>query len=399
MLKVIASNTAAQLLAKFFGAGLTLLTTYATIRVAGLEVYGDLTKIFVLVAVGMTAIDFGLNASAIRTSRTPSLLNARFRQVLLARFLLALCSALILNLTIFFLPGGYSPEVKRIFWLGSLSIIFQGFYTSSNLYFQYHLYFWRSTLSVVAGSLFGALLTFLFLSLSPSLYHLVLATTLGYALLSVVSLLLLPRPLLRSLPPLRSALRALRTSLPLGLILLLSVLASKIDTILLGIFRSSSEVGEYGFAYRIFDVILVLPVFTMNVVYPLLTHAPSSAASRTLLRQTTLTMGVLSVAIAALVWTLAPTLLYLKAGMFLSVTTLRYLILALPLFYLTAPLMWHLISRKKDKFVLFTYSLALVFNFVLNYFLIPAYGAPAAALVTGATELLIYLTLLYFSRL
>ena len=60
MFKKIATNTLAQLVAKFFGAGLTLLTTYYIIRLAGLELYGNLTKVLVLVAVGFTAIDFGL---------------------------------------------------------------------------------------------------------------------------------------------------------------------------------------------------------------------------------------------------------------------------------------------------------------------------------------------------
>jgi O-antigen/teichoic acid export membrane protein len=70
MLKKLVSNTVAQLIAKFFGAGLTLLTTYFTIRLAGLPLYGDLSKILVLVAIGFSLIDFGLNAEAIRR-KTP----------------------------------------------------------------------------------------------------------------------------------------------------------------------------------------------------------------------------------------------------------------------------------------------------------------------------------------
>ena len=75
MFKNIASNTLAQLTAKFFGAGLTLLTTFFTIRIAGLDLYGDLSKILVLVALGFTAIDFGLNADAVRRATgVPSML-------------------------------------------------------------------------------------------------------------------------------------------------------------------------------------------------------------------------------------------------------------------------------------------------------------------------------------
>lgn len=396
MLKRIASNTLAQLVAKFFGAGLTLLTTYATIRLAGLELYGDLTKILVLVALGTTAIDFGLNAEAIRSSRNQVELARNFQSVLVIRLGLSLLALLILNLVLLFLPGGYSPAVKSIFWLGSLSLIFQGIYTSSNLYFQYHLNYWRSTLSIIAGSLLTTLLTFAALLTTPSLPLLVLATTLGYLLLSIVALLLLPRPLF-ALPPLALVSRVFKRSLPLGLILVLSVLASKLDTILLSIFRSSQEVGQYGFAYRIFDVILVLPTFTMNAIYPLLVKRETPLESPHLLQRTTLAMGFLSVLLGLLVWVLAPALLYVKSELTLSVVALRYLALALPFFYLTSPLMWHLVSQKQDRSVMTTYALALAFNFTLNSLFLPHYGIPAAALITGLTELLIFLFLLYYS--
>ena len=64
--KSIFSNTVAQLFAKFISAGLTLVTTVIIIRLAGASLYGDLTKSLVLVAIGFTAIDFGLNAEAVR---------------------------------------------------------------------------------------------------------------------------------------------------------------------------------------------------------------------------------------------------------------------------------------------------------------------------------------------
>ena len=146
MLKKIFSNTVAQLVAKFFGAGLTLLTTYYTIRLAGLDLYGDLTKILVLVAVGFTAIDFGLNAEGLRSSRDDLSMRQSLAQILLARLLLSVAVVIVLNLIVGVLPGGYSPEVKSVFWVGSLAIIFQGIYTSGNAWFQYQLSYWRSAI-------------------------------------------------------------------------------------------------------------------------------------------------------------------------------------------------------------------------------------------------------------
>lgn len=402
MLKAVASNTMAQLVAKFFGAGLTLLTTYYTIRLAGLPLYGDLTKILVMVAIGFTVIDFGLNAEAVRYGTTPARLRSVLGSVILTRLLLSILVIGILNLVIYFLPGGYSPAVKHIFWLGSLAIIFQGLFTSSNSYFQSTLSYWHSTLSVVVGSLTGTALTLYYLFTSPTLPHLVLANTIGYLVMALSSLLMLctsgalvPEKCLQTRSGLGGPL--LRRALPLGLILIASVLASKVDTVILGIFRSSSEVGEYGFAYRIFDVILVLPVFVMNSLYPVLIRRQGGASLAPLVRRTTLAMGTLGLIVALALWLSAPLVLFVRPELTLSLQILRLLSLATPLFYVTAPLMWALISARRDQIVLWVYLAAAIFNTLANLVFVPSRGAPAAALATGATELLIFLALLYYS--
>lgn len=400
MFKTIASNTMAQLVAKFFGAGLTLLTTYYTIRLAGLPLYGDLTKILVMVAVGFTAIDFGLNAEGVRSAKSEIEMQQNLRHILLARLFLSILVIGVLNLIIIFLPGGYSSDVKAVFWLGSLAIIFQGIYTSGNAWFQYNLSYWRTTISVVVGSLVGTLLTFYYLKYAPTLSNLILANTLGYLSMSLTTLLLLPttitKTFTRLIRPGRMIAGLLLRSLILGFILIFSVLASKIDTIILGVFRTAGEVGEYGFAYRIFDVILVLPVFVMNAIYPL---SLKDKKVPHLISQTAWVMAGLGVLAAILLWCFAPLVNLVKPGLTLTSGVLRLLSISLPLFYITAPLMWGLISLKRDKVVLYIYLGAAIFNATINLIFIPSFGSPAAAINTGLTELLIFLSLLYFSHL
>ncbi len=399
MLKKIFSNTLAQLVAKFFGAGLTLLTTYFTIRLAGLDLYGDLTKILIIVAVGFTAIDFGLNAEGLRSSPNDLSMRQSLVQILLARFLLSLVVVVTLNLIVGVLPGGYSRAVKSVFWLGSLAIIFQGIYTSGNSWFQYKLSYWRSTISVVVGSLVGTLLTFYYLKYSPTLFNFVLATTLGYLSMALTTLLLLPHLNLKSIIlNLKSILPLLRRSLTLGLIIIASVIASKIDTVILGIYRLSSEVGQYGFAYRIYDVILVLPVFVMNVVYPISVRESQKNTGSKIIGNTLYTLAGISLVLSVLLWFSAPLIDLVKPGMTISIAVIKILALALPFFYLTAPLMWGLIAKKRDKLVLAIYLTAALLNATLNLLLIPSFGATAAAWNTGLTEFFIFLSLLYFSR-
>ncbi len=395
MFKIIASNTLAQLVAKFVGAGLSFITTLFIIRLAGPSAYGDLTKSLVLVAVGFTVIDFGLNATGVRLFASNPSPRPILTDIINTRLTLSLVTILILNAFVLVLPGGYSTEIKSVFWVGSLAIFFQGVCTSMNAYFQYRQNYWFTTVATITGALIVAGLTTYYTYVAPSLLHYLLAYTLGYATSSLLSVAFAKR-LVTLTFSLARILGLLKDSLTLGGILLASVIASKLDTIILGVFRSSAEVGEYGFAYRIFDVLLVLPVFVMNAMYPQLVKANLATASR-LIKQSLTSLAVFGLAFALLTYLAAPWILSIRPGLSLSVTSLRLLSLSLPVFFMTAPLMWGLISAQREKVVLQVYFVAAILNGFLNLILIPRFGAPVAALNTGLTELFILTGLLYYS--
>ena len=244
----------------------------------------------------------------------------------------------------------------------------------------------------------GAGLTYYFILTSPTLSHFLLANTLGYLAMALCSLYfvtpLIPKSYL--LNP-KSILILFKAAIPLGAILLASVAASKFDTVILGVYRASSEVGQYGFAYRIFDVLLVLPTFLMNAVYPSLVNQNTKNSSG-LIRQIYVFMLLSGLTLAVITWYLAPLISTIRPELNLSISSLRLLSLSLPLFFLTAPLMWFEISQNRERRVLYIYLSATMVNIALNIIFIPSYGAIAAAIVTGVTELYILLSLLYFSR-
>ena len=392
----IVSNTAAQLAAKFVGAGLTLVTTTLIIRLVGPALFGDLTKSLVLIAIGYTAIDFGLNAHAIRLLNQATSPRQVMSEIIGARLLLSLIAVVLVNLLVYALPGGYTPALKSVFWLGSLAIIFQGLYTSMNAWFQYQENYWASAWATIIGTLAGTTLTLYYVWTAPTLFNFLLANTLGYVVIAAPAILFGREVFGLTLNPAR--LRAiLRGSLVLGAILLASVAASKLDAVILGVFRPSSEVGEYGFAYRIFDVILVLPVFIMNAVYPRLVKE-TIVKSSAIIRSSLMILGIFGVVIAIVSYLLSPLILFIRPTLTLSVTSLRLLLLSLPLFFLTAPLMWHLISRRREKPILVVYALAALGNGALNLAFSPLFGAPAAAIITGITELFIFIALFALNK-
>ena len=385
----IVLNTFVQLLTKAVSVILTFATSLLIISRLDSSVFGDLTKAFALTAVGFTAIDFGLNAHSVRYM-AGSL--AQQRQILLetifARLVLSIVVILVINIFVLILPGGYAG-IKAVYWVSSLSVLFQGLYTSSNAWFQRRLEYWKTGVITVLGTGLGTILTYLVITRSPSLQNLLLASTLGYITMAIFSLFFL-RPILSPLSsvPFPRLMRVLKSSLPLGLILIASIISSKIDTVILGIFRPSYEVGQYGFAYRIFDVALTLPTFVMNAVYPSLIGL-TKRGKTALINKSSTTLLVLGFFAALALISSAPFLSHLRGEMSLSIKTLQILALSLPIFYLTSPLMWGLIEQKLERQILVVYAFAAIFNGLSNYLFVPLFGSPASAVLTIATETII----------
>lgn len=98
MFKAIASNTLAQLVSKFFGAGLTFVITVLIIRLASPTVFGDLTKSLVLIGLGFTLADFGLNAITVRDLGRGKDLSKQFSTLLYVRLFLSLLILFVLNI-------------------------------------------------------------------------------------------------------------------------------------------------------------------------------------------------------------------------------------------------------------------------------------------------------------
>ena len=169
---------------------------------------------------------------------------------MLTRLEHALSAIIVLNSFVFLLPGGYSPEIKSLLWVASIGILFQSIYTSGNAYFQYSMNYWRSTISVILGTIVTTILTLYYLSSSPTLPSLTLSITFGYFVMAVSTFLLLPRLLFKDIQirDLREVAPTLLRASTLGAILIFSILSSKVDTILLGVFRTSREDGQKALA-------------------------------------------------------------------------------------------------------------------------------------------------------
>ncbi|MBU1110377.1 hypothetical protein KKB83_02075, partial [Patescibacteria group bacterium] len=194
-----------------------------------------------------------------------------------------------------------------------------------------------------------------------------------------------------------------REAFPFGAALFFSLLISKIDTLLLSIMpqagiSQAEAVGHYNLGFKLFEFVLAVPVFFMNVVYPLLVKnlATSKEFFVATIKKSFLILFNMAVWGSVVLYITAPYLIKIFAkdiDIGPAVQVLRNMTLFTPVFFITALLMWVLVVFKKQKALIGIYVSAFVFSLTLNYLFIPHYSYLAPSVIKGFTEILILIQL------
>lgn len=189
--------------------------------------------------------------------------------------------------------------------------------------------------------------------------------------------------------------RLLALAWPIGLAGMFVTAYYRIDAVLLFHYRGATQAAYYSAAYRVLDVIQIVPVTVGGVLLPLLASAERAGAGSDRIRQLfeLASAGLLAVAmpVALCGAILAPGIVRLVYGphYHASVYLLQILLPAfIPIclgYVLTSQLILHNLLR---PYIVITFVGA-VLNVVANAVAIPRYGAPAAAWATLGTELVV----------
>ena len=174
-------------------------------------------------------------------------------------------------------------------------------------------------------------------------------------------------------------------ALPLGLTLAVNELYFRADTFILSLSRPAAEVGHYTLAYRVYELLALIPAVVMTTVFPLLSRrlAEDREAAERTLRATARAFWTLGVPLAAGGLVLAPELARLVGGdeFAAAADPLRLLLCAAALAYLSRAARLRADRRRPAARDAVAVVVALVANLALNVALVPAYGADAAAAV------------------
>ena len=397
-LKAVSKNTIFQIIAKASTVSVSLVITALITRKLSAFDYGEFVKIMSFVSIFYLLADFGFNATFLKTTLNKKIetdFNKFFAlRILTSGFLTIFCILLVLPLPHNQIDGtGYSQAVKFGIFLASFTIFFQGLFNTANAIFQKKL---RYDLSSVASVISSLATLGLVIAVIPTrnLYLLVLSYTFSNAVLFLVAYRLLRKFSLKPKPDFNKiySKKMFFGSISLGITLVINLIYFRLDTIILGFYRSPVEVGFYGLAYRIFETVLVIPIFFSNSLFPVfLTNLHNIENIKRIFKKSFLLLSVLSLSLSLFFYLTADLIIYVISGpeFATSADLLRILSAGYPFFFLSAIVMWLLISLNTQKYLSILYLIVGTLNCLANLYFIPTYGAFASAYITVISEIII----------
>jgi glycosyltransferase involved in cell wall biosynthesis/O-antigen/teichoic acid export membrane protein/O-antigen ligase len=352
--------------------------------------YGNLLLCAGLVELGAIITDAGITSAATRElaqapeSQSRSLIGT----LIYLKLLLGMVATAVTIGVTFLLPFG--TEVHKIMLVLGPGLIFVAL-SSLTLIFRARMAIGYVLITAFAGALVGTYGAALVYWVAPSVTRFAVARV---AMLGVTGLLTLAIILYRLRPSLRFnrqiARAYIRSGLLLGIALALNILYYRLDVPLLALLTNTTQVAIYASAYRILDVVTLLPAAASSVALPLMVAArrDSERHLATFSRQY-LELAVAAGLLIAVTLTLLgkPLLWFLYGGHYdRSGPTLQVLAWVAAATLVTNVFLPLMVAMARQRVVLLATALGLVVNVAANLVLIPRLGAVAAAYATLITE-------------
>ncbi len=396
MSQSILSNTIIASTGRIINVALGVVVLSLISRFLGVAQYGSYTLLLAYGAILQIAADFGLYLTLSRNIvRHPNQENYYLSHITSLR--------LTLLAAIFGLGGFISLVIPSLRGLITIyPLIALGFMAQSLSQLMMSVYqkygtVWRATSGDIIGRLVQVAGLVLLGAAGATLTSVTVLFALSLAVATCVHRRLLP-PSLHIRPAFTwpAWRRLLAVSWPLGAVLMLNVIYFRIDTVLLSLYRPADQVGLYGLAYRLVESCLFLPAMFGGLLLPHLSFAwLNNRANFNLYFQ----QGAAAVVWAAVFTVLtlavfAEPVISLVAGPTFTAAAplLRILSVALGVMFLGNFASFSLVAAGRQKTLLIIAATGAVANIVLNLIFIPPYGAPAAALVTLVTEVIVALS-------
>lgn len=389
----IAYNVIFNVVTKFISTVLALVGIGFITRYLGKEGFGHYSTVLAFFSFFGSLADLGLYSI---TAREISRSGADEKKILGNAFALRLFTSLLVFIIspviVYFLP--YDSEVKIGILIASASFVFSSTYMVLNGVFQKNLAMDKvATAEVIGKTIQIAVIGF---AVKYDLgFTAIVLSILAAMIFNFTSVLLMvnkyiPLKLQFDFPYWK---KFLKESVPLGFSAIIVFIYFKIDTILLSIIKTGSEVGIYNAAYKVIENISFIPAMIVGLMLPMFSlHIfDDKKHFKHLADQTFKVFLILVIPMIIGTLFLSEGIINLIGGnSFLEASnTLRILIFALSFIFFGNLFNNILIASNHQKKMLIALGFCAVFNVSANLLLIPKFSYTAAASVSVATEFLV----------
>jgi len=365
-------------------------------RVLGSEEYGIFTTALSIATIFEMFTDFGLRDISIRNvSQDKKLTEHYIGNLMIWKLLLCVVVYLLMLAIVYIL--GYDSRTKTIIYILTGSAFLKNAKYTFRIFFQSHDRFGWDTLLVFIerASLLGFGLAALFR------WNSLLPFTITFASVRAVDFLLTLVALRWKISPIkiRFDFRFMKKlqieAFPLGLFFVILTVFSYIDTVMLSLMRTYSEVGIYNAAFKIYEGITIVPTIFWLVFLPRLSelYSVDTGHHRRLAIKSVKYMFLTGLPTLAYGIIFSGLLInfFFKEEYTAAILTLQILFFGLAFQYPNWMLNATLISMKRQKVMMVLGAIGLSFKVILNFMLIPFYGYNGSAVATVLSEFVIFL--------
>jgi O-antigen/teichoic acid export membrane protein len=403
----VAYNTIVQVVSKFFSTILGLVAIAIITRYLGLDGFGQYTTIITFLSFFGVIADFGLTLITVQMISRPGADENKILGNLFAlRLLTALAVLGLAPLIIYLFP--YDPIVKTGVLIAVFSFLFIALNQILVGIFQKNLRMDKVAISEIANRIILVLGVLISVHYDGGIWGILVAT----AISSLINLLM---NYSFSKSFIRFSLRfdfsvwkeVLTMSWPLAVTIILNLVYLRSDVIFLSIMERPSEmgiiaeVGIYGAAYKVIDVLITLPFMFAGVILPIMTAKWAEndhKAFKNILQKSFDVLMIFAIPMVIGTQLVANGVINVVAGNDYrdSAEVLKILILASGAIFLGNIFAHAIIAIDKQKKIIGAYIFTAA-TAVLGYIIvIPKYSYTGAAWITVYSELIIALASIYY---
>jgi O-antigen/teichoic acid export membrane protein len=399
----VARNTATQIIGKGISTILGLLAMAIIARYLGASGFGTYTTIFTFISFFAIIADFGLTLVTAQMISEPGAdENKLLSNLLSIRLLSAIVFLGLGPIAVMFFP--YSHEIKIGVLILSASFLFVALNQVLMGLFQKQLTTGKAVLADIVSRIVFLIGTYITAVNNLGLETILIVSVIASAVSFIIQLLCSRKTVDWKLECDWTVWKNIwKKSWPLAVTIAFNLIYLKADTLILSLIKDPTEVGLYGSAYKIIDILVTVPFMFAGVILPILTA--DFINKNTVHLNKVMARGfdfMIIMALPLIVGTqfLAKNIMVIVAGKEFAPAgiILQMLIVAAAIIFLSCLFSHLIIAVNRQKKMIGSYVFTAITALIGYLIFIPKYSYFGAAGVTIYSELCILIFSIYYSK-